>query len=537
MSQRAPFLGRGQVDAEGQHAGRQAGPIDNALLPLQYVPYALGFLALVVAASLGVGIAAMVTSNNHEDDHYIRTVCNRGSNAGTGLPASCPDVAGVPGLALVTAEPDRPNIPLLQRFAKGPGINFTSFPDSHIEIGALVVSNDSQITVNSSGAGGDPIRVNVTFEPIPEGTLNVLLCGLEYNQTGAGNVSLARRAPQSSPPSAGSEPTEGFVRDKIIAEADCENATNLWIEFPHTGHGLCAGDDHTCPNDGTIDRSSILGGLSNTLTAGSARSTIGGGTGNTITDSDDAAIWGGRLAEVREVPDSVIIASRSSIIATSAGDGTIMGGNTHGLDGDDGFIGGGESNNVDGGESVSLGGAFSNIGEDADHAGLLATFACGVGGNSQQSTMGGGFNNNINNADNAGLFGGTAVKVNGSDYDDTLIAEHTLVTNAVKTTGYTDLVSDTYAVSKANYLLLANTTTLGATTISIPDNLPDGMNLIVKDTGAASGATPVNVTTTTEDLCNDGVAGCVPGGTVQITSTGAAVHLVRVASVGWLVTS
>ena len=100
--------------------------------------YAL-LLTMGLIASLVVAGIALHRVNSIETGSDFAAVCNAGSNLGLLLPG-CPDPAAVPGLNLVYGNASQPDIAFVRRISKGAGVNLTSFPDEHIEVGVIIES-------------------------------------------------------------------------------------------------------------------------------------------------------------------------------------------------------------------------------------------------------------------------------------------------------------------------------------------------------------------------------------------------------------
>ncbi len=128
------------------------------------------------------------------------------------------------------------------------------------------------------------------------------------------------------------------------------------------------------------------------------------------------------------------------------------------------------------------------------------------------------------------LAGGGVVLTNDAHDSDTAATQNLLV----KTTGYVAPGASPYVVLISDYLILVNTTDTGAMSVTIPAGLPDGMNIIVKDTGDAN-ADNISITALGEVLC-PWSGPCALGGTQVLSQQGGTAILVHT-SFGWMVVS
>lgn len=516
----------------GMYAGAPETIYDS--LPWYYGQMGWISLALLVVGAVGLIVGAIALDDvlSHNESAHISAVCNRGSNSGDGLSALCDDVLGVPGLNLLSGDAGSPGLAFVRRISKGVGVNATSFID-YLEIGALIESETPALVVGVGPAPDEAVTLELDLSGLNTSSVGSDGCGVAGNGTAADVLALARRAAQGAPSAAGSEPTEGFVRDKIIAESDCTAASNLWLELPHTGFSLCVGEGHVCPNDGTIDRCSILGGTSNTLNT-SDFSVIGGGTGNSIINCIGSVVVGGDGNSITASSFSGIGGGEgNTIVNVTSSDAYIAGGfgNTIGPGGDDSFIGGGQDNVNRGTESAIGAGDTNIIEEGASRGGIFVGSSNTVASATSNCVIMGGSSNSINDTSNAAILAGSGVSLSGPDNDDTAATEHLLVTSSVKTTGYVNISATPYVVSKTDYILTVDSTALGPVNITLPDGLPDGMNVVVKDIGAASGDT-ITVYTVTETMCPSGGA-CAAPGSDTITTDGGSATFVRT-TLGWM---
>lgn len=543
---REAFLAEDESFIPGSRAGdREAGQREwwggNSSQYYQYFSYAVVITFVVSAVALGFGTAAYVNIENERNRFHIDAVCNRGNNAGTELPALCEDILGVPGLNLVTGSASRPNIAFLKRILKGIGVNITSFADSHIEIGVLLESLNPQLVIGEGSPTPDndrPITLDLDLSGLNVSSVGSDGCGIDGNGTAGNLLRLAREAAVGSPPSLGFEPTEGFIRDKIIAESDCVNATNLYISFPYAGHGISIGDGHTFPNDGTVDRSGILGGLNHVLQT-SAFATIGGGSGNEITGSDGSVILSGSGHTITDSPYCGIGGGQgNTIVNVASADAFILAGSGNLIDGaDDAIILGGQANTNAGAECF-IGTGFNNeIGSDASRSGIVVghDHLLGTTGTVTNSIILGGDTNSLNSVDNAAILAGNNLAISGSDFDNTAITQHLLVTESFRTSGVRTVDSTSDTPTAADYMILVETTTAGSTVvITVDGTLPTGTNLVVKDIQDAS-VNNIEVTSSGVPLCPIGGA-CATPGTQTISTTGGSVTLIKTAS-DWIVVS
>ena len=553
MAYRAASYGVASVDDDDYIPGARAGAAEDGLhagqaelasltpLPWYYPFVGWGILSVLViaAAALGVGIAAIVIANDHSDSAHITGVCNRGSNSGDNLASVCDDVLGVPGLNLVSGDAGNSKLAFLKRIVKGVGVNATSVPDSHIEIGALIVSLNPTLVVGEGSEtldGDRPLTLDLDLSGLNVSSVGSDNCSISGDGTAPSLLALARQTASGSPASLGSEPADGYVRDKIIAESDCTSASNLYVSLPYAGHGVVVGSGHTFPNDGTVDRSAILGGTGNTVNA-SASAVVGAGTGNAIFGSDRANIVSGSGNTITNSGNSGIGGgSLNSITDVTASDAYIAGGASNSITGgDDSFIGGGQGNTNDGTECFLGAGNGNTIAAGADRSGIVAGDgnSIGVGGTCANCVILGGSGNSLLDASNAAILAGTGISASGSDYDNTAITQHLLVTEAVRTTGVRTLSSTTDTPTASDYLILVETTTAGGTvTVTLDTSVPDGTNLVIKDVEDASGDNIV-VDTSGIDLCPIGAA-CGAAATQTVATQGGSVTVVKT-STAWIV--
>lgn len=546
----------GDPEAGRKRAGKRAGQ-EYSLYPSTSERAAWwlrnGLGPLLILSALGIGIAALILVTRH-DDHGART-CNAGSNAALDLP-NCEDAGAVPGHSLIYGDVAKPAYAFARRVAGGVGVDIDPFPDSHILVNVLVESLSPELIVDESGGTPNAVTLELDLAGLNVTTIDSDECSITGNGTAGNPVAVLQSEPLVGPPSLDVEPDVGFKLTKVIAEHACNTSTNLWVEFPHDGHGLCVGDNHTCPNDGTMDRSSILGGLDNAF-LNVTTCTIGGGQLNTINNTQDSGVFAGRENSIVSSAQSVIVGGQENLIANvSGGDSVIAGGfGNRILGGDDNFIGGGQDNTVSADESGILAGDGNTILEGSAQCTIVGGDSNDIGNNTVACSIVTGINNGVgtdgSSVENSAILAGSACSiVNASrssilagsnvvlsdavDDSDTAATQNLLVTASVKTIGYTSPVATPYSVDISDYLVLVNTTDLGAVTILLPAGMPDGMNVIVKDVGDAN-ADNISITAQGEVLC-PWSGPCALGGTQVLTQQGGAAVLVHTTS-GWMVVS
>lgn len=491
----------------------------------------LSMTAIVASAAISIGSVAYKKSNDISDRFYIDAVCNRGLNSGLNLPSICDQYGSAPGLNLVSTDPQTPSVALLRRIAQGIGVNATSFSDTHIEISTFLESLSPYLTVGV-GAPIDndtPLTLDLNLAGINVSNIAADDCTIAGNGTADNKIRLAREAASiTALPPAGFEPDTGYFVDKIIATSNCSEATNLYLNLPYEGYSICIGDNHTCDNDGTIDRSAILSGYSNQMLK-SNFSTVIGGFSNIVNVSSFSSTGGGQFNEVYGSDNSFVYGGQSNgVNLFQDGSNSVVGGNGNLIaNSTQCLIGGGNQHSIIAGFYSSIIAGVGNAIDSTDTSNAIIGGAFNYITNSTDSSaIISGTDHIIAGSVGTVILGGNAIQIFGSEYDNTAVMQNELVTEAFRTSGVRLLATATYEVVASDYILVANTTFIASTLfINVPDDLPDGMHIIVKDSGDSS-AFPINIVTATDTLCP--VANpCSAPGVQVLNNQGGSVELVH----------
>jgi len=203
-------------------------------------------------------------------------------------------------------------------------------------------------------------------------------CGLVGNGTPVVNpVELERTVAMGNGVAPLSEPGDGFLRDKIIAEDPCNpRRTNFFLEVPHSadGHGIQMGFNNTLPNDGMVRGSAILGGEDNSIASGTVFTVIaggqtnfssssydflGGGQNNTST-GDHCVITGGLQNTITTSTRSTVCGGGQNTI-TNGVSACIVCGTNNSCSSIFSFVGAGNTNNVQGDASGIVAGQNNTV--------------------------------------------------------------------------------------------------------------------------------------------------------------------------------
>jgi hypothetical protein len=456
----------------------------------------------------------------------------------------------------VYGDTDHPHRAFVRRLAEGVGVDIEPFPDSHVLVNVLVESLSPELVVDESGGTPNAVTLELFLDGLNVTTILADECTISGNGTAADPIHLYYTAASNPIDPFDDEMSVGIKIAKIIPEFHCNASTNFWIDLAYEGHGFCVGENHTCPNDGTIDRSSILGGIANGF-VNSTTSVIGGGRANFANDTLDSGIFAGRENAIVNTAQSVILGGQSNLIANvSGGDsGIVAGFGNQILAGDDNFIGAGEDNTNSGDESGIVAGDGNTIQEGAGQSGILAGSGNTIGNETSNSAIVAGADNeigtdgstvangailagtnhNLNNVTNSAILAGNGVTLDHNLHDsNTAATQNLLITTSLKTIGYATALATPYVVDSSDYLILVNTTDLGATAVNLAAGLPDGMHVIVKDIGDAS-ADAISITAIGEVMFPWSAAPAL-GGTQTITQQVGVVELIHTTT-GWMVVS
>jgi len=230
----------------------------------------------------------------------------------------------------------------------------------------------------------------------PMGTTGPVMVMTDCGVTGDGlvlPVQLERFSDLSGtvtgPAGGATGPTEGLYRNSFYSADPCtREQSNFRVQVP-SGYATVLGQSsNTIPNGPAVTGSSILGGSSNTVTAGTTNASIVGGDNNSISDNN-SFIGAGITNEIR---------AGSSGCAIGAGLGNVAEGPLC-------FLGAGEDNYATGG---TTGRAFIGAGTGNAATGPNSGIVCGRGNTTgSDSDFIGGGSSNTTGADNSGIVAGS----------------------------------------------------------------------------------------------------------------------------------
>jgi hypothetical protein len=279
-----------------------------------YMTQAWLFFACLGLVLAGVALAFAIAGFAVAGSPNNTTICNRGSNTGTNL-AGCPITSDIPGFALVSADVGDPSTVFVSRISRGNGTTVTYFPNTHIEVGALVESLNDGIIVDVSPDPERAITLELNFSAIPPPLPDLVEGpGIQIDFIGD-SVKVTSLLTSMSPAITVIYAGDG---NPIRLGLDCSatngsstcNITCFENYYMHLvngdlGYGMALGYNHTFPDTNDHGASGILSGSTNTLLTSNA-STIAGGTLNRIEDTRCSFIGAGM--------QNVVIGPKSGIL-------------------------------------------------------------------------------------------------------------------------------------------------------------------------------------------------------------------------------